>query len=448
MDRRRLLEVHQAVKDDFDQGRYRELTIASRPVLSEISAELRNLQKGKVDADQISRLCEFLVIFARTQCRMEEFDDALETMDLARQILDTARELPLYEPLLLGLDLEAIVLELSRGSVDKDFAVDKENCLAKLKHIVDGLKAEREKKKNTIAASNRLALDRLLVKALCHLGMLYLDLSELELSGRYLRQSLGLSRREFGESDRSSYFPLLGLARLHEREGKPALAAALSKQAYELVLPGTVENEKLHALVVEPLLIRSRALLAQGLPSQALQTARQTVYQALNCLGDEHSLFPFCLAVRARASFETYQESEAVNDYGHLLEMKEHSLAREARHKGEPPANHLLIEPLCDLAQAHARAGDNAAASACLERALDYFEKAPFKQDDALFSSTCYKEARMLDELSYAYLMQGKLADAVRLLPATLRSDYTIRVDRITSIVDGLYKMVTKNAKS
>ncbi|MBI5174157.1 MAG: hypothetical protein SFV17_12940 [Candidatus Obscuribacter sp.] len=448
---RDLKEARQA----FDRGQYRELLIACRPRYYEIRSQAaRKPDKAKVFTEELGGLVDFLLLFGRSQARLEDYEEAGAAYELVGSLLEGLPVQGKCALLNFKLKLEETVLALQSGLKSP------EDAGLILEQLVKDIKAWRQS--NSTATGAKVAAlaeeaTRLLVRSQAHLGRVKVQQSDLLSAGRELRQALGLAQKSFGKGDRSSYYPLLALALLHHKEGKYTLSQALARDAMEVILPGA-ENlgagEHFHALLVEPLMIRAEALLAQGLWSKALLPARQAVYQALNTLGDEHSLYRQLLRVRGRVLKANYEFEEAVEDYKQLLQMQEADLSRTAGDgENKLSGSHLLIEPLCDLAAVLARSGANDQAEIYFERALKCLELAaqerPFENAGAkkgvgslqefnlqASDSACYQERALLDELSFCYLMQGKVADVLRNIPATLRSEYTCRLDRVTSIFD------------
>lgn len=448
---RDLKEARQA----FDRGQYRELLIACRPRYFEIrSQSARKSDKAKVFSEELGGLIDFLLLYGRSQARLEDYDEARDAFELIRTLLDGLPVRGKCALLNFKLKLEETVLSLQSGLLSP------QESGRVLEQLVKDIKVWRYE--DSIASGGKASAlseeaTRLLVRSQAHLGRVKVQEGELLAAGRELRQALGLAQKSFGKGDRSSYYPLLALALLHHKEGKFTLSQALARDAMEVILPGADNlghGEHFHALLVEPLMLRAEALLAQGLWSKSLLPARQAVYQALNTLGDEHSLYRELLKVRARVLKANYEFEEAAEDYKQLLQMQEAELARTAGGgDSKLSRSHLLIEPLCDLAAVLARSGANDQAELYFERALKCLELAaqerPFenagarKTVDSLqefnlqaSDSACYQERALLDELSFCYMMQGKVADVLRIIPATLRSEYTCRLDRVTSIFD------------
>lgn len=428
-------------REHFDAGQYRELVVTARPLLSQFRA---------LGNKHLEERAAFLILFGRAQCQMEEFEDAAESFQDALELIGGSDA---SSPLVLEINLEIAVLAMKRQSLDPECksTIDVEG---QLKGLVKKLKANPEK------------YTRLLIKSLSHLGRYCVNKLEPDLinAAHHLRQALNLSQKNFGKSDRSSYYPLVGLSVLHQAEGKPILSAAMAREAAELIYPGITAQETedspiYHALLVEPLMFRAQALSAQGLHSKALVPARQAYFQALGGLGDEHSLFRKALSVRASVLRNNFELDIAAEDYRQLFDLCMVDLRKKNPNEPEKDLKEssVLIGPLCDLASTLARSGEKEQAQKFFEQALHILEvkvdALPTEETESTkgkrlqwaSDSTCYQEKALLDNLSHCYLMQGKLDDTLRLIPASLRADYTCRVDRITQVFDVLSQAQNKN---
>lgn len=123
----------------------------------------------------------------------------------------------------------------------------------------------------------------------------------------------------------------------------------------------------------------------------------------------------------------------------------------EAKDGSEAPS---LIEPLCYLASAYEH-WQRSKGVKCLDRALDIVASAvadePFTGNARAGSAEALKmpekEYQLLMRMADSYLLQGKLADSLKLYPATMRARYTNYVSSAVNLTESLFQGIGKVRK-
>lgn len=414
----------------FQRGQLREVIVSLRPVL--IDLRMKRQDKNGRDPGFAEVRAGLFLLYGRVHHLMEDYEEASEALESAREYSGIDKKL-----------LDEIALESAYLNYDQD--KNDEHWRA-LNDVLAGIKSKQ----------SELSLE---VLAHCYLGQACLSRGDLFRAAKELHTACGISRGLAASQVYASHLPLTLLALLHLNEGRLPLAAAMARDALNTVEPGAAsriaQGEVLanSAYNVLPLIVLTRALSQQGLPSRAILAAGEAYDQALESFGDEHSMFRQALAARARAQLQSHEYSGAAQDYEQLLQIIEQ---RAKAHKMDNNVQTLLGYILrTELALCLARSGESARAQKYLEHNLkmmttsgmdsvdlDKVTNVDTVERDILKRSaaSCYLEQQLIEELSVAYLRQGKVGDMVRLVPASMRADYNCRLERAVSLLNLVIK--------
>lgn len=414
----------------FQRGQLREVIVSLRPLLIEM--RLKRQDKNGRGAISPEVRAGLFLIYGRVHRLMEDQEEAKDAFESARE----------YN----GSDLK-LIDEISLESASLAYDIDKSaEHLRSLVEVCAKIKSNQSDQ-------------RLIVLAHCYMGQIYLAKGDLFQAGKELRTACGISRALPAAQIYASHLPLALLSLLHLNEGRLPLAAAMARDALNSIDAGAAARlAKGEALIssaynVLPLTVLTRALTQQGLPTRALSAASVAHDLALETFGDEHSLFRQALAARARALMNSHDYGTASQDYEQLLQIVEQ---RARAHKMDTNVQTLLSYILrTELALCLARSGESAKAQKYLEQNLkmmttsgmDSVDISQVKNVDAVerdilkrSAASCYMEQQLIEELSVAYLRQGKVGDMVRLLPASMRADYNCRLERAVSLLNFVIK--------
>jgi tetratricopeptide (TPR) repeat protein len=189
----------------------------------------------------------------------------------------------------------------------------------------------------------------------------------------------------------------------------------------------------------------------------ALDTCRQVEGLIVDNIGEESDIYLDVLGIKTAAFLfmVDYQAAEK-------MASKRLKLVEKMRGKDDPK----VIDPLCDLAQALAHMGDRERAEKYFDRAIKLvselardqgFSEEAKKSEEAQTNtagtrlegaSLCHLEYDLIERLSDCYVWQGKLADAAKLMPASMRTVHTCRVDIVVSIIEKINKHFEERARN
>jgi len=414
----------------FQRGQLREVIVSLRPLLIEM--RLKRQDKNGRGATSPELRAGLFLIYGRVHHLMEDREEASDAFESAREYNGSDLRL-----------VDEIALESAYLTYDFDQSVEHLHSLVEVCARIKSKQSDQT----------------LIVLAHCYLGQAYLAKGDLFQAGKELRTAFGISRVLPAAQVYASYLPLALLALLHLNEGRMTLAAAMARDALNAVDDGAAARlAKGEALIssaynVLPLIVLTRALTQQGLPTRALIAASVGYDQSLETFGDEHSLFRQALAARARALMNSHDYGAASQDYEQLLQIIEQ---RAREHKMDTNVQTLLSYILrTELSLCLARSGESAKAQKYLEQNLkmmtssgmDSVDISNVANVDAVerdilkrSAASCYMEQQLIEELSVAYLRQGKVGDMVRLMPASMRADYNCRLERAVSLLNFVIK--------
>jgi tetratricopeptide (TPR) repeat protein len=400
-----------------------------------------------------------------------ELLDLPAAVDLLRPVIDLAGQSgDVHTELEASLILHAVQAQIFKSKTRaKELSHQSELLLNRVRKL---------KPTNGSSAENK-RYEALYVTALCELGLTKVYAGDLELAAQNLRLASGLAAEKFGTESVEMIYPSLYLAIVHALEGKHSLSQVMARNATQLVRA----NYGKHPLVIQPLYRLAQAATKQSLFQQALDTCRQLEGVIVDHIGEANDLYLDTLGMKT-AAFKFMVEYQSAEK----MAVKRLKLAENLYGKDDT----RLIDPLCDLAQILAHLGERERAEVYFDRALNLvtelarnqgfpedmvaqenFDPATtdgavsedsvdrIKKEEAAAhfvgnsagsrlqgASLCHLEYSLIEQLSDCYLWQGKLADAARLMPASMRSKHICKVDNVVSVIEAINKHLAERARN